>query len=220
MDFTGLIAHLGTTEEGKAFLTDLNAHIETIDKTKTELDDAKNKLNLLGDRDIAQSVALLDLLKKEGLDTAAGIVDLKNSAAEADKKLTTAKEIAAATEAKQKEINEGADAITAKANALLQRSQIHTSLAKFAGESDSLFRRVVDGGIEDKEFTLSEDGKTLYKGEIIDTAIEKMRTDYPNTFRPAPQGTGNPPAPNNPTTPEPTKGKATFSDVVAEMNKN
>jgi hypothetical protein len=193
MDFANLIAHLDATEEGKKFLPDLNTYIETNDTNKTELDKAKQGLAVFGDRDPAKSMALLDQLEKEGLGTVADIVELKNNAAEADKKLVSAKEIQAENERIQNEIESNAEARNKESDAIMRKARIHTALAPFAGNKTRMFELAVDGAITSGELTIDEEGSVKHKGEKLSIAIENLREEFGEAFKQAPLGTNNPP---------------------------
>lgn len=196
MDFGKLFAHLETTDEGKAFKSELTTHIEDSDKIKTGLDTEKSKTTSIGDRDIGTLVSTFDWLKENGLDTPEKLAEykLKSDGLEgtmAEQKAESAKILL--------ELEQGSKQIKADADRVRLDSKVRGALFDKIGDK-KVFGYVIGDKMSKNMFAEDGDGNILYGVEgqrrKLDDAFEDMRNEDPLAYIAKPDGTGNPPKPN------------------------
>jgi hypothetical protein len=208
MDFEKLIAYLQKTDEGQAFAKQLAPHIEKHDEITTEIATLKEQIlkadttvKAVGERDISEVIALYDLAKKEGFDTAEKIVAIK---AKADKLELTEEQ----TKAREKEVQEELDKGKAATELAQEESRKEillsdsmSAMLDYRGE-ERWYKESLKDLINKGLISKSEDGKILYGKEgdrnPITECAETLRKEYTSAFKEPPTGTDITPRPGDP----------------------
>lgn len=220
MKYANILAHLASTDEGKALVAEFTSLVNENTTAKEALEKAETKVASLGDRDVGALIAKDDWLTANGLDTPEKLADYKAKSDGLEQTIeeqkTSAAEIALNLEQGSQKIKKDADRVRLDA-------KVRIALSDKIGDKGG-FNLVIDNKMGKGLFAEDEAGNILYGVEgqrkPLEDSFEEMRNEAPYAFTAKPSGTNNiPQHQNNQQQQQNTPLKSSFGDVVAEMTK-